>query len=264
MRSDDDGFASRQVSASTLLYSGQLNYPIPYMTPTFDVSKFASCQFQFVPSAASGYPVYITVYWWSDRDQTILVTSDIVSWYTLPTDGSTRRWQGAIPCRADFMSVSYDAVIGGDMSAVIIGSSRQITGIVQQVGSRSLAGGPPFALQYNNQVLPVGPSNGTSIHVPPWFGEVEIGVYTNCPDGFSTYLLVYNTGASNTGAGVDTSIISLQNGVGGCYTSQLANTRWNKARFALNGQQLRLLGGNTGPAAGTMITYVMPITGHLG
>lgn len=258
MIADDDGIQPRQ--SSRLLRNTNLS-SVSYRTEIFNVSQFASVQFYLSPTAGSTYPVYVTIEWWLDAAMSNRVATDVVTWAVVG-DFNSRRWTGAIPCRADYMSITLDTPGAADLSMVVIGSSRTVATITQQVNPNGAAGGPPFALVYNNQTLPVGPSNGASVFVPPWFGEIEIAVYTNCPSGVSTYLLVYDVGGSNTGTGVDCSIISLENNVGGCYTALLANTRWNKQRFAVNGQAIRLLGGNTGPAAGVMIVSVQPITGR--
>ena len=264
MRSDDDGFVSRQVAASQLLRNTSLTFTA-YRTEVFDVSKFASVQLQLVPDASADFPLYVTVEWWLDRDRTLLVTTDVISWSALPVNADARRWFGAIPCRADFMSITFDASgTNGNLAMAVIGSSRSVPTITQQVGSRSLAGGPPFALAYSSQVIPAF-GTGTYVDVPPWFGDVEINVYTDIASSAFTFLIVRNTAAVNGGT-TDSVVIPLDN-TGTrpgnlTFSSVGTTTLWNGRRLAVNGQALRLLGSNGTATPGTMVMQVMPVTGR--
>lgn len=257
MRSDDEGFASRQVAEATILTNASLLTPIPYRTTVFDVSKFSSIAFYMNPTAASGYPLYVTIEWWTDRLMGTLVTRDVVSWM-LPGSAQSRLWQGQIPCRSDFCSVTLDSTAAGSLGLIVIGQTRDLSGKITQQVAPSAGGLAPFALVYDNQNLAAGPANGVPIYCPPWFGEVEITVHCNAAGGVATYTLIRNVGASALGPPDETGM-SLTAGTGTCVGFN--GVTWNKYRLAMNGQQLQLLHGSSGGGASTWVTQIQPLTG---
>jgi|CXWL01.1.fsa_nt_gi hypothetical protein len=258
MRSDDDGFASRQVATSTLLRNTTLNAPVPYRTEIFDVSKFSSVALYLVPTAGSVYPLYVTVEWWIERTMILgTVATDIAHWL-VSGDASSRIVNAQFPCRSDYMAITIDSAGAAALNLVVVGQTRDLAGkIVQQVGGLGGAGLGPYALQYNNQIVAPA-SNGVPFYSKPWWGEIEVQCLTSAAAASGAYVLLRNT--AGQGGAVDQIAIPFSAGSGAW---DVNGSRWNKMRFAINGQQIQFLAGNAGGVAATFITIVQPVTGHI-
>lgn len=252
MRSDDDQFASRQVASSTLFRNTSLLTPVPYRTVVYDVRPFASVSFQFSPSTLSVYPLYLTIEWWHDQAMTQLVRRDAVNWVNAGP-ALNRTWQGIIPCRSDWLTVTLDSPGAADCGMVIIGQSRPVAGIQQQL-PQGAGGLPPFALIHIQEAI-VGPANGPPYYFGPWFGEVEIISYTTGLAAAGSYLAINQlAGLATFGDAFQMPYNNTAGGFG------IAGLQWaGKQRMACVGNQISFRHINLEAANRTFVTTVQPI-----
>lgn len=241
MRSDDDGFASRQVAAALLLRNTSLATPVPYFTETWDVSKFASVAFYLEPSGATVSPCYATIYWASDRQFSNTIATERIVWHRLPT---VRQWQAQVPVRSDFMRISFDAGGAGSLNMTVTGSSRSVPAITQQAPPN--IGGTPRLLLDDTQNGVAGGAVGAIVSTPPWFGDVDIEIYSASGGA--------NCKISRLGllAGVDYLTVNIDESA----TALIGNYR--RLRLSMNGHQLTFQPG-AGAIATNFRIWVTPV-----
>lgn len=258
MKSDDDQFASRQVASSTLLRNTSLATPVPFQTEVFDMRPFASVSLFLDPGsgASTVYPCYATIQWWADQAMTLNVRTDKIRWLVAT---NIRAWNGTIPCRSDWMTITFDAAGAGLLGMIVIGQSRTPEAIAQQLPTGG-GGLPPFALLFTGVDPVPGGSNGPAFYVPPWFGDVQVSSYV-VGGAVGAVNGVFLDGLAGDPAVIDALYLPLNGNQPPLSYGPVGGAIWANIRFAMVGNQVRLRHGNLSGGPLNFVTTIQPVTG---
>lgn len=208
-----------------------LNYLVDPIRGPYNVSKYNSL---FVTVLNELFrDGYLELQWYSNAgaSTTDLLAVDHISFASSPNS----LWQGQIPCRGPYVLAR---AFNTDIALNLVASNRACDGIQNQT---PLNTGGDYGLIARNQQVLAPNSAGTQFYTPPWFGEVDIYMYSYVGGTTSTdvQLFIYNLSCTfpvnltpdyiiGTADGDSTTVI-----VGGPLRFRL-----RKERIALNGNQI--------------------------